>query len=54
MCVLVSGGGIGGYIYLVFVLIREIKKLNLEVRFLYIGMENGLESIIVLKVGILF
>jgi len=42
--VLVSGGGTGGHIYPALALIREIKKLNPEARFLYIGTENGLES----------
>ncbi|MCT4572618.1 glycosyltransferase, partial [Bacillus thuringiensis] len=45
--VLVSGGGTGGHIYPALALIREIKKLNPEARFLYIGTENGLESTIV-------
>lgn len=52
--VLVSGGGTGGHIYPALALIREIKKLNPEARFLYIGTENGLESTIVPKAGIPF
>ncbi|HDR5214141.1 TPA: glycosyltransferase, partial [Bacillus anthracis] len=54
MRVLVSGGGTGGHIYPALALIREIKKLNPEARFLYIGTENGLESTIVPKAGIPF
>ncbi|WP_369902934.1 undecaprenyldiphospho-muramoylpentapeptide beta-N-acetylglucosaminyltransferase [Bacillus manliponensis] len=54
MRVLVSGGGTGGHIYPALALIREIKKLHPEARFLYIGTENGLESTIVPKAGIPF
>ena len=54
MRVLVSGGGTGGHIYPALALIREIKKLNPEARFLYIGTESGLESTIVAKAGIPF
>ncbi|WP_242222088.1 undecaprenyldiphospho-muramoylpentapeptide beta-N-acetylglucosaminyltransferase [Bacillus cereus group sp. BfR-BA-01380] len=54
MRVLVSGGGTGGHIYPALALIREIKKIYPEARFLYIGTENGLESKIVRKAGIPF
>ncbi|HDX9589417.1 TPA: undecaprenyldiphospho-muramoylpentapeptide beta-N-acetylglucosaminyltransferase [Bacillus pseudomycoides] len=54
MRVLVSGGGTGGHIYPALALIREIKKIHPEARFLYIGTENGLESKIVRKAGIPF
>lgn len=54
MCIVVSGGGIGGYIYLVFVFIKEVQCWYLDVEFLYIGIENGFEKKIVEWENILF
>ncbi|MFC4320272.1 undecaprenyldiphospho-muramoylpentapeptide beta-N-acetylglucosaminyltransferase [Litchfieldia salsa] len=54
MKILVSGGGTGGHIYPALALINEIKKLNPNAEFLYIGTEKGLESQIVTRAGIPF
>lgn len=47
MRIVVSGGGTGGHIYPALALIREIKKIDANNEFLYIGTERGLESKIV-------
>ena len=52
MKIVLSGGGTGGHIYPALALAREIKKLNPEASFLYIGTEKGLESDLVRREGI--
>jgi len=47
MKILLSGGGTGGHIYPALALIKEIKKMDPSVDFLYIGTEKGLESTLV-------
>jgi len=54
MRIVVSGGGTGGHIYPALALIREIKKKDTNVEFLYIGTEKGLESKIVPRENIAF
>ena len=54
MKIVLSGGGTGGHIYPALALAREIKKLNPEASFLYIGTEKGLESDLVRREGIPF
>ncbi|RBW70211.1 undecaprenyldiphospho-muramoylpentapeptide beta-N-acetylglucosaminyltransferase [Bacillus taeanensis] len=54
MKIVVSGGGTGGHIYPALALIKEIKKLNSEAEFLYIGTKKGLESKLVPREGIPF
>ncbi|WLR53517.1 undecaprenyldiphospho-muramoylpentapeptide beta-N-acetylglucosaminyltransferase [Mesobacillus subterraneus] len=54
MRIAVSGGGTGGHIYPALALIREIKKKDEKVEFLYIGTEKGLESKIVPRENIPF
>ena len=54
MKVVISGGGTGGHIYPALALIKEIRKYNRNVEFLYIGTKKGLESNIVKKNGIPF
>ncbi|WP_174733840.1 undecaprenyldiphospho-muramoylpentapeptide beta-N-acetylglucosaminyltransferase [Mesobacillus harenae] len=54
MRIAVSGGGTGGHIYPALALIREIKKDNENVEFLYIGTEKGLESTLVPRENIPF
>ncbi|WP_078547297.1 undecaprenyldiphospho-muramoylpentapeptide beta-N-acetylglucosaminyltransferase [Litchfieldia alkalitelluris] len=54
MRILVSGGGTGGHIYPALALINEVKKMNPDAEFLYIGTEKGLESKIVPRAGISF
>lgn len=54
MRIIVSGGGTGGHIYPALALINEIKKMNQQAQFLYIGTENGLESSLVTREGIPF
>lgn len=54
MKIAVSGGGTGGHIYPALALIREIKKKDEKVEFLYIGTEKGLESKLVPRENIPF
>ncbi len=54
MKILVSGGGTGGHIYPALALIRGLKKKYFHLETLYVGTEEGLESSIVPKAGILF
>ncbi|MDF0725277.1 undecaprenyldiphospho-muramoylpentapeptide beta-N-acetylglucosaminyltransferase [Cytobacillus sp. S13-E01] len=54
MKIAISGGGTGGHIYPALALIKEIKKLNSNAEFLYIGTENGLENTIVKRENISF
>ncbi|MBD8068389.1 undecaprenyldiphospho-muramoylpentapeptide beta-N-acetylglucosaminyltransferase [Bacillus sp. PS06] len=54
MRILVSGGGTGGHIYPALALINEIKKMNPQAEFLYIGTKKGLENQIVTREGIPF
>ncbi|MTH52638.1 undecaprenyldiphospho-muramoylpentapeptide beta-N-acetylglucosaminyltransferase [Bacillus mangrovi] len=54
MKVAVSGGGTGGHIYPALALIKEMKKMNPEAEFLYIGTANGLEKNIVERENIPF
>jgi UDP-N-acetylglucosamine--N-acetylmuramyl-(pentapeptide) pyrophosphoryl-undecaprenol N-acetylglucosamine transferase len=54
MKIVVSGGGTGGHIYPALALIKEIKKLNPNAEFLYIGTKKGLESKLVPREGIPF
>lgn len=44
MKILVIGGGIGGYIYFVLFFVEYVKKEVFVIEFLYVGIENGLES----------
>ncbi|HLU21992.1 MAG TPA: undecaprenyldiphospho-muramoylpentapeptide beta-N-acetylglucosaminyltransferase [Bacillaceae bacterium] len=54
MKIVVSGGGTGGHIYPALALIRTIKKLHPNAKFLYIGTEKGLEADIVHREDIPF
>ncbi|MGO4887873.1 undecaprenyldiphospho-muramoylpentapeptide beta-N-acetylglucosaminyltransferase [Anaerobacillus sp. MEB173] len=54
MRIVISGGGTGGHIYPALALIKEIKKVNKEATFIYIGTDNGLESKIVPRDNIPF
>ncbi|HET7522398.1 MAG TPA: UDP-N-acetylglucosamine--N-acetylmuramyl-(pentapeptide) pyrophosphoryl-undecaprenol N-acetylglucosamine transferase, partial [Bacillales bacterium] len=54
MNILLSGGGTGGHIYPALALMREIKKIEGDSRFLYIGSERGLEKDIISREGIDF
>lgn len=54
MNIIVSGGGTGGHIYPAISLIEELKKRDENNKILYVGTEKGLESSIVLKLGIDF
>lgn len=54
MRIVVSGGGTGGHIYPALALIREIKRVNKQATFLYIGTERGLESNLVPRENIPF
>lgn len=51
MCLMVLGGGIGGYIYLVLVLIEWLKQVELDIEVFYVGVKWGLEMKIVFQVG---
>ena len=54
MKIVLSGGGTGGHIYPALAMAREIKKLNPEASFLYIGTEKGLEKDLVKREGLDF
>jgi UDP-N-acetylglucosamine--N-acetylmuramyl-(pentapeptide) pyrophosphoryl-undecaprenol N-acetylglucosamine transferase len=54
MKIVLSGGGTGGHIYPALAMAREIKKLNPEASFLYIGTEKGLEKDLVSREGLDF
>ena len=54
MKIVLSGGGTGGHIYPALAMAREIKKLNPEASFLYIGTEKGLEKDLVSREGLEF
>lgn len=46
-------GGIGGYVYLVFVIVDEVKMLNLVVEIEFVGIIECMEWVVVFKVGFL-
>ncbi|MBS4193898.1 undecaprenyldiphospho-muramoylpentapeptide beta-N-acetylglucosaminyltransferase [Lederbergia citri] len=54
MKIVVSGGGTGGHIYPALALINTIKKQDINVEFLYIGTEKGLEANIIGREDIAF
>ncbi|WP_105980925.1 undecaprenyldiphospho-muramoylpentapeptide beta-N-acetylglucosaminyltransferase [Bacillus paralicheniformis] len=54
MRIVVSGGGTGGHIYPALAFIKEVKRHQEDVEFLYIGTEKGLEKNIVEREGIPF
>ncbi|RSL31346.1 undecaprenyldiphospho-muramoylpentapeptide beta-N-acetylglucosaminyltransferase [Salibacterium salarium] len=54
MKVVVTGGGTGGHIYPALALVKEIKRLEPNSEFLYIGTNRGLESDIVPRADIPF
>ena len=54
MKIVLSGGGTGGHIYPALAMAREIKKLNPDASFLYIGTEKGLEKDLVKREGLDF
>lgn len=51
MKVLLLGGGIGGYVYLVIVIVNKIRDEYLDVEIIFVGMEKGIELEIVFKYG---
>lgn len=52
MKILFSGGGTAGHILPIIAIVREMKKLNLDLEFFYIGPEDEFSSILLSQEGI--
>lgn len=52
--ILLTGGGTGGHIYPALTIADEIRRLEPEAEFLYVGSERGLEADLVRRAGLPF